>query len=194
MIRNWPREEREAVRNAIEAGVWVAPVACGLEACGQFTSLVVLCPATNSIVVSYELPGRYSADQVDSWLEEAAEQFMTPLCCAVDEFTAPLALQDHMPAGNCFWVRYRGLRVEPPWKARRKPESGPADAFNTHPNHIKALALARQLHADLHDFETVHTDLHLLQESVKRLTCILHRSFVHDLQYVVARCHDKVRF
>jgi hypothetical protein len=194
MIRYWPHEERAAVRKAIEAGAWVAPVACGLEACGQYTSLVVLCPATNEIAVSHELPGQYCAEQVDSWLEEAAKQFMTPLCCAVDALTAPLALQHHMPAGDCFWVRYRGLRVEPPWKARRNPDSRTTDAFHTHPNQIKALALARQLHADFHDFETVHTDLQLLQESVKRLTCILHRSFVPDLQYVVTRCHDKVRF
>lgn len=194
MIRNWPRAEEEAVRNAIEAGGWVAPVACGLEACGKFTSLVVLCPATNSIAFSHELPGRYCAETVDSWLEEAADQFMTPLCCAVDELTAPLALQNHMPAGNSFWVRYRGLRLEKPWKARRSPDMETADDYHTHPNHIKALALARQLHCDFHDFETVHTDLLLLQDSVKRLTCILHRSFVPDLQYVVAHCHDKVRF
>jgi hypothetical protein len=190
----WSPDEAKATREAIEAGMWVSPIACGIEACGNFTSIVVLCPATTSIALTYNRQGKYDSEEVDAWMQDAAEQFLSPLCCAVDAHTAPLALQHHMPAGNCYWVRYQGLRDGHPWHRRRNPPTQIDAPYDTHPNQIKALALARQLYADFHDFETVHTDLHLLQEAAKRLACILHRNFVPDLQYVVANCHDKVRF
>lgn len=191
-------EEAKAAMAAIDAGMWVSPVACGLEACSSFTSIVVLCPATMSIALTYNIPGKYNPELVNEWMKEAAEQFTAPLCCAIDSLTAPRELQGYLPgylpAESCYWVRYAGLRDGHPWRHRRTPSPSTDEPYDAHPNQIKALALARQLGADFHDYETVHTDLYFLREAAKRITCILHRNFVPDLQHVVSDCHNRVRF
>lgn len=192
MFTNWPPESREELKLALEHGMWVAPTACGLEASRAHTSIVVLSPVTGTIALTFELPGKYNQERVDEWMEEASERFLSPLCCAVDAEIAPLALHDHIPLGNCYWVRYPGIYRQPEWQgqaddAQERGESTPR-------SHFKALALARRLYADFHDFEAIHMDLHCLEDSAKRLRCMLHRSFVPDLQYVIARCQSKVKF
>lgn len=190
-----PPEERAAFQATADTDLWVAPVACGIEARHRHTSIVVLQPGTHKVALSCNFPGRFDAEQVDAWLEEAATHFLNPLCCALDILTSPLELTDRIPFGPCFWVRYDGLGFTD--VVRRKIKNGAELPVQpTHPNHRKAVALARRLQDDFDDVEAFHHELYylsFLRDSVARLRAILDRRFGPDLQRVT-RLHHGINF
>lgn len=192
-----PPEERYALDLAKEQDLWVAPVACGLVATPEQTHIVVLHPGTREIALTAEILGRFDGTQVDGWFEEASTRFLSPLCCAVEYTTAPLALLDHIPTGNCFWVRYATVDGSEKYPRPHYPLT-PAKKTSrrTHPNLRKAYALAQQLQCDFDDVEAFHHELYylsFLQDSVKRLRCILHNRFPPDLRKVT-RFHHGAKF
>ena len=167
------------------------PLACGLETHSDHASIVVVSRDPSDILVAATFSDGASFQTLEEWLEKMSAHFRDPICCAVDGRTTPLSnpvtrwprcvIYRDGPADKYYppdgWIpRIDGSEIPeiPPW---------------TRQTYLKALALARQLKADLDEIQACLIELDLLRKLEARLRCLFANRFPPHLQKAI-ELHD----